>query len=425
MSVCRVCIHADRDGDPVTVDVALPSGSPVGELLPAIVDMVDVPAGPDAAPRLLRLDTLAGDVLDESLSLRDNGIRDGDVLVLQEAHMPTLGPIRMQPTRAMTLAHPPDERLGERLRSAFCVGATGLASLALGACAGTVQATPSLIVTATGACAAAAVAMTSGFGSASTVAFISLTATTGFLAVPSAPAAPNVFLAAAAGMSAALVVMRWSGRPSATAVAALSFSMLCAAVTLMTLPAPSTGAALSSMALVLLAVAPRTAVLVSRLRTEGRSQPEAEVTARAETAHATLTGLVVGAAGGTAAGALLSVADTPAHAGPTLAFTALLAVLLLLRIRTHADPVRRLVLLAAGLGCGAACVRIALESSPQYLGAAGAVLVAAGLVSVRVRRISRQWSRALDRVEYVALAAVVPVAGWAGGLYDVFDGFHL
>ena len=409
----------------MAVDVSLPAGVPVGELLPAIVGMIVGPAAPDLAPRLLRLDTLAGGVVDEILSLRDNGIRDGDVLVLQETHAPDLGIIRMQPISAVALAHPPDERLGERVRSGLCVGATGLASLALGACAGTAQSTTSLIVTATGACAAAAVVMTSGFGSASVLAFISLAATTGFLAVPSAPAAPNVFLAAVAGMSAALLALRWSGITSPTAIAALSFSLPIAVVTLSTLPMVSAGAALSSLALVLLALAPRIAVLVSHLPAEDASPSEPEVAARAETAHAALTGLVGGAAGAAAVGALLSTADTLGRAGPTLAFTSLLAVILLLRIRTHADPVRRIALLAAAVGCAGAGVRLAVQTHPQYVGAVGAVLVAAGLVSIRFRCHGRGWSRAFDRVEYVALVAVVPVAGWVGGLYDVLAGVHL
>lgn len=409
----------------MAVDVSLPSGVTVGELLPAIVDMVEGPAAPDATPMLWRLDTLASGVVDEALSLHDNDIRDGDLLVLSQAHVPGLGPVRTQPVRAVVRAHPPAGRLGETVRGAFCVAATGLASLALGSGAGTAYATTNLVVTATGTCAAAVVAMTSGFGWASNVAFISLAATTGFLAVPSAPAAPNVLLAAAAGMSADLLVLRWSGRTSPVMVAALAFSLLCALVTLTTLPLVSTGAALASVALVLLALAPRAAVLTSRLRLEDDPLPEDEVAARADAAHATLTGLVVGAAGGTTAGSVLLTADTPAGAGPTLAFTALLTVILLLRIRAHVDPGRRIALLAAGFGCGGTCLRVALGAYPQYVGAAGAVLVAIGLISVLARQRGSAWSRTCNRVEYVALAAVVPAAGWVGGIYDLLDGFHL
>jgi type VII secretion integral membrane protein EccD len=427
MSVRRVCIHTDRDGDPVTVDVGLPSGAPVGELLPAIVDMVDGRSAPDTAALHWRLDRMSGGILDEALSLTDNDIHDGELLTLSRGHGPALGPLAMEPGHVAVVAPMSGGNLAQSLPGAFCVSATALTSVALAASAGSAYAVTNVVVAGAGACAAAAMTVATGYGTASSMAFVSLASATGFLAVPSGPAAPNVLLAAAAAVSASLLMLRLSGKASAALSATAVFSLLSALVTLVAMPVAAVGAVLSSASLVLLALAPRFSVLAAGLGSDQWHVPDhgnGDVADRTGAAHATLSGLVVGGAAGSASGAVIvAVGGAGDHA--VLAFTGVLTLVLLLRARSYVDPVRRIALGAAGFISGVTCLGVALNTHREYVGVTGGVLIAIALVVVRRPRTGAFWSRLVDQFEYAALAAVVPAAGWVSGVYDLVGGFHL
>jgi len=425
MSVCRVCIQTDRDGDPVAVDVALPSGTSIGELLPAIVDIANGRAAPPTTARHWRLMRPSGLALQESLSLRDNDVRDGELLILSPGGGPSLGPVRREACQVAAAAQPRAFDVARGLPSAWCVTAAALASTALSWTAGTDLAATNLIIAVVGACAAAAVAMVTRYATAATVAVVALSSATGFLAVPSGPAAPNAFLAAMAASCASLVMQRLSGRVSPTLTAAASFSALTAAATVVPMPTATTGAALATASLGLLALAPRVSVSAAALGPEHWSGPLED---RAATGHVILTGLVVGCAMGAACGAALVavVADdapstTPAGA---VALTAVTAVALSLRARTYVDRARQIPLLAGALVSIAACLRVVFVACPQYVGWSCAVLLVSGLVAAREPRMGAVASRVVDRVEYAALAAVAPVACWVGGAYAVAGGWH-
>ncbi|MET0473311.1 MAG: type VII secretion integral membrane protein EccD [Mycobacterium sp.] len=419
MSVRRVCVHTDRDGDPVTVDVALPSGAPVGELVPAIVDMVDGRLSQDAAAAHWRLDRVTGGPLDEALSLVDNGIHDGELLTLSRRHTPALGPARTEPAHAAATAPQSGVDLAKWLPETFCASACTLTSVALAASAGSSHATPNLIVAAVGTLAAAVMSATTGYGIGSSLAVVALASATGFLAVPSVPAAPNAFLAAAAALCASLLTLRLSGRMSQAMTATAAFSLPSAFATAVAMPAAGAGAALSSAGLALLAMAPRLSVLAARLAID-----DGDLADRVDSAHATLSGLVVGGAAAVATGAIVVTTGGAAGSPAVLAFTGILAVVLLLRARVYADPIRRIALAAAGFASAAACLLHGLAIHPEYAGAVGGVLVAIALVAVRRPTMGAFWSRMLDRFEYVALAAVVPVAGWVAGVYDLVGGLR-
>jgi type VII secretion integral membrane protein EccD len=427
MSVSRVSIHTDRDGDPVTVDVGLPSGARVGELVPAIVDMVDGRAAPEGEAVRWRLDRAAGGTLDDGLSLTDNGVEDGELLTLIRGHAPALGPLRTEPGHAAVIARQSDGDLVGSLRGVFCVSVCGLASVALAACAGSVHATTSMVVAALGACAVAVMAVATGCRTAPSLAFVCLAAATGYLAVPSGPAAPNVLLAAAAALAVSLSMMRLSGRVSAALTATSALSLLSVLATVAVKPVVAVGAALACASLVLLALAPRVSVLAAGLGADKWDPPErggGDVPGRVDMGHAILSGLVVGGAAGTASGAVVVVAGDATGGRAALAFTGVLTSVLLLRARTYVDPVRRTALCAAGFVSGAACLAVVFGSHREYLGVAAGVLVATALVTLGSPAIGASWSRLADRSEYVVLAAVVPVAGWVGGVYDVVAGFH-
>jgi len=153
-------------------------------------------------------------MVDESTSLQDNDVHDGDLLTLSHVDTPALGAARVEPTHAAIVTPLLGHGLGPALPGAFCLVTTVLASIALAFAAGTEQAVTHVIVAAVGACAAAGVAVATGYGTPSCLAFVCLASAAGFLAVPSAPGAPNVFLAAMAGSSASLSMLRLSGRVS-------------------------------------------------------------------------------------------------------------------------------------------------------------------------------------------------------------------
>jgi type VII secretion integral membrane protein EccD len=420
-----VCIQLDHDDDPVAVDVALPSGTSIGELVPALVDLAHGRAAPPTTALHWHLTRPSGVALQETLSLRGNDVRDGELLILRPGGGPSLGPMPSAACQVAVAAQPEAFDVAGGFAAAWCVAAAVLASTVLGWTAGTGPAVPNLIIAVIGTCAAAAVAMVTQYATAATVAVVALSSATGFLVVPSAPAASNAFLAAMAASCASLVMQRLSGRVSPTLTASASFSALTAAATVLPMPAAATGAALATASLGLLALAPRVSVSAAALGPEHWSGPMED---RAARGHAVLTGLVVGGAIGAAGGAALVAvaaadATSTAPAGP-VTLTAVTAVVLLLRARTYVDPARQIPLLAGGLVSIAACLLILFSACLQYVGWSCAVLLASGLVAAREPSIGAVASRLLDRVEYTALAAVPPVACWVGGVYAIVGGWR-
>lgn len=403
----------------MAVDVALPSGAPIGELLPAVVDMVLGGATSDSAALWWRLDRPGGGTLDESLSLQDNDVHDGELLALSRVDEPALGAIGIAPVRAALDTPTPGGRFAPFLPGTAGVVAVAVASAALASTSGSGSATANAIVAAVSACAAAAVTVTTGYATTSALALVCLAIATGFLAVPSAPAAPNVFLAAAAGLTTSVVILRLSGRISSTFVGCAAISLLTAVVTMAALPVVVIGAVLSCASLAMLTAAPRLSLLATRFEPGSHDGTASD---RAADAHAALDGLVFAGGAGVASGAITVAAAPTMRAPAGLAFTAVLAVVLLLRARSHADVVRRIPLLMAGFACVVTSLWLALDACPSYVGAAGGILAGLGLLTIRVPPIGAPAARALDRLEYVALAAVVPAACWVGGAYALLGG---
>lgn len=409
MSVSKVCVQADRDGDPVAVDVVLPSGTPVAELVPTIVGLVDAPIPTDGTARRWRLQRVSGAPLDESLSLSANGVRDGELVILDVDAAPALGPVRHAAHQHVAGAPPVGPWGDAWLPGAVGVFATTLAALALASTAGSDGATTNAVVCAAAAAAVAVLAVVTGYSTTSSVGVVALACAAGFLVVPSGPAAPNVFLAATTALSAALLMLRLSGRTSPALVAIAAVSLLTAVVTVAAIPLTIVGAALSTSALALLGLAPRVSMVTAGL---GPDRWHGDLAASA--GHAILSGLVAGAAAGAAAGAVVvTVAGHPAAAP----FTGLVALVLVLRCRTHADADRRISLAAGGLVALVAGVCALLDARPGSVVPVAAALVVVGLVAMRRTNGGAAVARMLGHLEYAALVAVVPVACWVGGAY--------
>ena len=124
-----MCIRSDGGAEPAALDVVLPSGIPVEELVPAIVDLIGGAAS--GAPKRWRLDRPVGERLEESLSLCDNGVRDGDLLILDSAEAPRLGAVRVEPWHLAVEARQQPSQVGRYLPDALCMLTTILAAAAL------------------------------------------------------------------------------------------------------------------------------------------------------------------------------------------------------------------------------------------------------------------------------------------------------
>ena len=140
-------------------------------------------------------------------------------------------------------------------------------------------------------------------------------------------------------------------------------------------------------------------------------------------AHTILDGLVVGAVLAATLGAVLVAVSAPD--GRALAFTAALAAVLALRARSHVDPIRRLALLVGGTCCAATGLVVTVLTLPSLAPWAAALLAAAGLAAGVGREPGPMLGRIVDAAEYVAIAAVIPLACWVAGLYAAARGWHL
>ena len=424
MSVCRLSIRTGGDGDVRTVDVAVCAQTPVGMLLPAVNDVAQL-WPPARGTHGWRLDRPVGGPLDYSMSLDANGIRDGDLLVLTAVHAPIPRSTFWEPARTVASAGSPPRECDRELRAAVCMWAVLVAGAALAWSGVTTHAAGHLIVAACGAFAVCWAALL-GHSPTVSVAGAALAAAAGFLAVPSGPAAPNVLLAASAASAVAVVMTRLTGGASAVLTATASCSALVAATaavaTFGVLPVATIGAALATGALGLLALAPRVAILLSGLSTRG------DAATRAGDGHATLTGLVAGSVGAVVVGTMLVAlgclrTELPPVAGA--AFTGVAGLVVLLRSRTHVDTVRRITLTFGGLLSTTATFAIVTVVIPQHACWFAAVMCALGLGVLRQRRLTATNSRAVDLIDYAALAAVVPLACWVIGVYALARNLHL
>jgi type VII secretion integral membrane protein EccD len=424
VSVCRLSIQTGRDDDVRTVDVAVCAQTPVGMLLPAVNDVAQLwPPARDA--HLWRLDRPVGGPLDDSMSLEANGVRDGELLVLTAVHAPIPRSTIWEPARAVASAGSPPRESGGRLRAAVCMWAVLVAGAALAWSGVTTHAAGHLIVAACGAFAVCWVALL-GRSPTLSVAGTALAAATGFLTVPSGPAAPNLLLAATAAFAVAVVMTRLTGGASAVLTATATCSALVAAATavatFVVLPFATIGATLATGALGLLALAPRAAILLSGLGTRG------DAATRAADGHATLTGLVAGSVLAVVVGTALVAlgclrAELPPIAG--VAFTCVAGLVVLLRSRTYVGSSCRTMLAIGGLIGATAAFVVVVAAAPHHTYWIAAAVGAVGLGVLRHRRPTAVSSRAVDLIDYAALAAVVPLACWVIGVYALVRDLHL
>ena len=182
------------------------------------------------------------------------------------------------------------------------------------------------------------------------------------------------------------------------------------------------GAVLAVVSLGALSLAPKLTIVAAGL---GPSRHEADER-RAATAHRTLTALVAGWSTSAALGAAL-VAAAAIHTGSAAVlaavFAADLGILLLLRQRSHIDGHRRIWLGVAAFVALLAAALVTVTAEPAHgfwICAVTAAACGAGLRWVNPSgEPNPMVRRSIQVIEYLGLAAVIPLAFWVTGLYGM------
>jgi type VII secretion integral membrane protein EccD len=431
-SLCRVtvgCADSDR-----AVDLALPSRTYVGELLPPIVDIVYGEAAGPPTGSLWHLALIGRAPLDVGMTLEQQDVRDGDHLMLVDCITPTPRWVVIDPADAIaqTCGSGCD---GTAVAVAGFVGFAVVSAAVLlwsGARAGAVTAVSLAVVFAVMAAAAQRIRPRSSASVTACAGAVLHAAVAGFLAVPAGEPFAHVLLAASAASSSA-ALFRWLLRCGTVCLTAVIIGCaMCAGVaaigTVWRLPTNLLGACLAVLSLGALAVAPKLAMVVTRIgpspeADEGDPLNMVAVQRDAPVAHQTLTGIVLGSAA-CAVFAMLLISFEAVHSAGSpvgaVVFTAVIGLALLLRVRTHVEPARRIILATAGLFLAAMCFVVSAVSAPAYsdwvsiVAAAAAASVLCSSWDLSVHPFAR---RAVDIAEYLVLAAVVPAAFWVGGIY--------
>lgn len=387
------------------------------------------------------------------MTLHEHGVSDGDMLLLAAARAQASATVPGDLYRSVIAASAPagaDDAVPRLLAAATCVWAAGAGALAL-VWAGAPPASHRAVVAAVAAVVAGMGALLAARGTPDPLPALALgvTATVlatvaGFLAVPSGPAPPNFFLAAAVCVAISVVLLTVSahGMTCFIAIAAFSAMAATAAGGAVIWPGPRTvvGAGLAAVSLALMGLAAKLAIAVTGLSPAApmvdgeldEALPTAECDARARRGHQVLTGLLTGFSVSAAAGAVLVATEhRPGNPLSGVALTAAVSLALLLRTRQQRGMTRSSAVFGAGIVSAAAAFAIAVRSAPAYAHWFGLIAVAVGVGAVWLTmpgftgRLSPVARRVVDLLDYLAVAAVVPLACWVADVFGIVRGLSL
>jgi type VII secretion integral membrane protein EccD len=302
-SLCPLTVAVCTSDTHHAVDVTVPADMHIGQLLPQIVDIVHPDTDPDTTCdwRLSRLGDLP---MDESMTLNDNDVRAGEVLVLTTVEPPVAEWVDHDPCQAIAAAGTAVVPVPRILPAICCVLLGGFGAVALILPAAPAGATGPF----TGTCLAVAAAVGAAVvrrvhGDPLACVPLALIAVLyagaiGFLSVPAGSHASGLLLASAVMLSAAILLLRVTGcgRICLTALATVCavVAATSAATVTWSLQLNAGGAALVTLSLATLAFAPRLSMVLSG--TAPHAAPNVEL------CHHILTGLVVGSSIGAALG---------------------------------------------------------------------------------------------------------------------------
>ncbi|MGV0604114.1 type VII secretion integral membrane protein EccD [Mycolicibacterium sp. XJ1904] len=436
---CRVSIHVDGADTAQTVDLALPRRACLGDMLPSIVELVR-PDHREAGARW-RLHRIDGSSLDESLTLPDNHVRDGEVLWLTADDIPDPVFTDRDATRTVARRQPAPGAVPRVLCATGGVVATGIGGTALLWSTDPVGRTLPVLIGAALTCAAVTAAAIGGrthseplLCTTLSVIAVMMAVVTGTVAVPGGPLAAHVLLASSAALAIAAVSLRLTSRGLVPLAAIATTSLLCTAASAASvawrLGGTASGALLAALALATLSLAPRLAIALTGI---GPAPPDDDMDclpdfveeSEAARAHDLLTAMVAGASTA-AAIAAMSVGYGSIEARevsvPAAAFDGVVGAALFLRTRTHIGTARRAALAASGfvaLTAAFVILAVAFRQHAHWLGALAAVAGTGLLVPHLQRTPAPAARRAAELAEYAALAAVIPLGCWIAGVFGL------
>ena len=424
------------------IDIALPADVAVADLLPMLLTMARENA-PDGGAKhggwcLARLTDAP---LDPTKTLSAHSVLDGELLALRKRSESPPPPLFDDVIDAVALSTPGSYRpWTEQTARALGAGATVLALL--GAATVLYLAGPGATEASTAALAAvllvgigAVVSRIYGDTDAGVVlgaTALPLAFVAGLFAVPGGPSRPNMLLAcvAAAVLAVATVGVIAAGVTSFVAIgsAALLGAGSSLVAVLVAHPVPGIGAGMAAVALIGLSAAPRLTIQLARLPlpavpTTARELNEYDtaefpdflaIERQAALGHQYLSGMVIGFGFTAAVGALLAARQ--GMWGVLLAAT--VSAVLMLRARTYANGMQAVALVIAGMSTTTGLViGWLLDSDPHtrvlWVFTCCVLLAALAMVLGVVfpqRRFSPVLRRAVEVVEAVLIAAVLPLA---------------
>ena len=438
------------------VDVALPPQSTFAELVPQLVRLAGASGQASADHPGWVLSRLGGAPLALGLSVAAAQVRDGEVLHLSPRERPR-GPLLFDDVidSIASVAESGTGAWGPKVARGAGIGAAvvlllGAAALLQSAAAGTVLAPVgtgllALVLLLGGGALSRAYGDASA-GAAGALAGVGAALLAGMSALP-----PHALFSTSAGaLAAGFAAVTVYGVLAAVSVAdrlpwfvavsvSAGFGAITTAVVLLADTSPTSAAAVVAViATALAAVAPMMALRLGRLPLprvpddmdsfRANEQPSLGDDMIGQTSHAQelLNGLLIALGLVMLSGSIVLVASGGAwEAG----LVALLGVAWMLRSRSYAGSVQRLVLVSFG-GASLVCAGIwlAVSGERSFLFAAGLAVVVAAVVCLfyasRVARGIRSpyWGRLLDITEFLALLSLVPMVGMIAGIYEAVRG---
>ncbi|MGH3677758.1 MAG: type VII secretion integral membrane protein EccD [Mycobacterium sp.] len=461
IGLCRVSVQTDHDDPPVVVDLALPTGTELSALLPSIVDIVcgrgQTTDLADSTAQRWQMSRLGGSPLDDSMTLHECGVRDGELLILTPDDTPVQVPMFDHLSHAVaTVSESANraQRVSGYVGAAACLWAAGVSGILLGWFGVRAPSGRQVLIAGILACTATVAAIIASRvrpeplpGLTMSLVAIAFATVTGHLAVPDGPAGPNLCLAAVAGSTVSIVLLRVTacGTVCLTAIATClaTVAVAAAAAVVWPIPGQAVGAGLAVVSLAMLGVAAKLSIALSGLSpavpTADSAGDDEDIpfdvgAASVIRGHETLTGLLVGFSAAAASGTLLAAiaSHRGGEAGPrAVALTAVVGAVLMLRARHQIGVTRTAAVFGSGLLSVTATFVLVAFSAPRQAHWVSALAVVCGVAALCLTlvdveaRLSPVARRSGEILEYLALVAVVPVACWVADLFGVVRGLSL
>lgn len=459
--LCRVSIVAEH----TQMDIALPASIPVAAMIPELVALTQSrrrsiePQDPRDDPRTRwTLRAVGQPALDPAQSLSEQGVCDGALLVLGSEDLIDAEPLFDDVIDAVGAANAARFRewgpAASRTLAQVCAVAAVVVAAALLADPLGLLSPSSAILRAVLADITALLFMSASPIIARVYDDPQVGGTLGYCAAPLAfvggallPAAaigvPGLLLGAVftAGASVLCLRMSGAGQLAHTAIVTVGtvFALAAGADAAFDLSSRRIGVAMLLVAVAGLSFAPRLTILLARLplppvpsrdvpadvALDGPEPLTAGLDDRAGRASALLTGLIAGLVLCAIAGAVLTAGVGAELRVNGVCLAMLVAFALALRGRSYADLAQSALLIGGGAALALVIAVVVCVAEPQLTvyGAAALIVLAASALVVGVVAPALDFSPVLQRTaevcEYLAIAAIAPLAFWVMGLYTL------